>query len=198
MEEIWKDIKGYEGKYKVSNLGNVKSLNYCNTNTSKILSGAIMPNGYKKICLYKNGKQKNFLVHRLVADAFIPNPNNLPQINHKDENRANNNVSNLEWCTAKYNSNYGNHKIKLSDKIKGKFKGEKNPMYGIKGKNNPSSKKVIQYSLNGEFIKKWDCVREAGEELNIFPQHISRVCRGKRKSAKGYIWRYEGGKKNGD
>ena len=104
MGEIWKDIPGYEGLYQVSNLGNVKSL----FRYRRKLSIQTQPNGYKAVVLYKNGNKKFKLVHRLVAEAFIPNPYKKPAVNHLDENRGNNVVSNLEWVTNKENQNYGN------------------------------------------------------------------------------------------
>ena len=125
----WKDIPGYEGLYQVSNLGEIKSLNYRNTGKEKIIKPRKNKGGYLRVVLCKNGKQKDFLVHRLVAVAFIPNHNNYNQVNHKDENPSNNNVNNLEWCTSKYNSNYGNRNKKLSESHKGK----KYPMCGLKG-----------------------------------------------------------------
>ena len=114
MKEIWKDIKGYEGLYQVSNLGRVKSFNYMNTGKEKIKTLTLQKKhpmkqgGYLQTTLYKNKQTKTVVVHRLVAEAFIPNPDNLPQVNHKDHDKTNNCVDNLEWCTAKYNSN---HKI---------------------------------------------------------------------------------------
>ena len=116
MEEVWKDIEGYEGMYQVSNLGRVKSLERyyvsCRGLTQllheKILKQYIKKTGYVHIVLCKNGVHKTYLLHRIVASAFLPNPDNLPQINHKDENQLNNTVSNLEWCTSSYNINYGN------------------------------------------------------------------------------------------
>ena len=110
----WKDIPGYEGLYQVSNLGEIKSLNYRNTGKEKILKLIKDKKGYFHVNLYKNGKLKNLQVHRLVAMAFIPNHNNYNQVNHKDENTSNNAVENLEWCTAKYNSNYGNRNKKIN------------------------------------------------------------------------------------
>ena len=100
-KEIWKPIKGYESLYKVSNLGNILSLK-----TNKLLKANMITNGYFAVQLCKNHKRKSFLVHRIVAEHFIDNPNNLPEINHKDENKGNNTVNNLEWCTRKYNMNY--------------------------------------------------------------------------------------------
>ena len=115
MQEIWKDVKGFEGFYQVSNLGRVRSLDRIavseNRSTQKI-KGAIKKvkvgkNGYYMVMFYKDSKYKCAYVHRLVAQAFIPNPDNLPQVNHKDEIRTNNCVDNLEWCDSKYNNNYG-------------------------------------------------------------------------------------------
>ena len=107
--EIWKDVKGYEGLYQVSNLGRIKSLGNLQNRKEKLLKINIR-NGYCTTYLYKNNKKKSFLCHRLVAEAFISNPDNLPQVNHKDENKLNNCVENLEWCTAKYNVNYSSAK----------------------------------------------------------------------------------------
>ena len=101
--EIWKDIKGYEGHYEVSNLGNVKSVK----RYKKVLKPRQHKNGYVFVSLCANGKAKDFSVHRLVGNAFLDNPENLPEINHKDEDKTNNNASNLEWCTREYNQSYG-------------------------------------------------------------------------------------------
>ena len=101
--EQWKPVEGFED-YAVSNLGNVKSLKY---GKERILKPRKNKDGYLFVTLCKNGKMKNFKVHRLVASAFLPNPNNLPQVNHLDEVKTNNVVSNIEWCSAKYNMNYG-------------------------------------------------------------------------------------------
>lgn len=106
-KEIWKDIKGYEGIYQVSNLGNIKSLNYNNTMKPKLRKTSLNHFGYEQVILFKDGEGTCFRVHRLVAQAFIPNDNNLPEINHIDENKINNCSTNLEWCTRKYNMNYG-------------------------------------------------------------------------------------------
>lgn len=109
IKEIWKPIKGYERLYQVSTLGRVKSLNYNKTKKEKILSPGNNGNGYLFVTLYKNGR-KNLFVHRLVAEAFLENPDNLPEVNHKDENKTNNSVSNLEFCSRKYNARYSNAK----------------------------------------------------------------------------------------
>lgn len=122
MKEIWKDIEGYEGLYQISNLGRVKSLEkYVNTaikNNTKVkrkeqILKQYNKNGYLQVTLTHNNKRKYFGVHRLVANAFIPNLNNYPQVNHKDENTLNNCVDNLEWCTAKYNCNYGTRNSRI-------------------------------------------------------------------------------------
>ena len=101
MKEIWKDIKGYEGLYQISNFGNIKSLR-----TNKLVKAFKNTKGYCQVSLWNNNVKKMFVVHRLVAQEFIPNPNNLLQVNHKDEDKKNNNVDNLEWCSVKYNCNY--------------------------------------------------------------------------------------------
>ena len=109
--EEWKDIPGYEGLYQVSNTGKIKGLPRVTVQNQilqeRILIPGVINNGYLQITLHKNGEHKNFLVHRLVANAFIPNPKNLPEVNHKDEDKTNCNSDNLEWCTRKYNLNYG-------------------------------------------------------------------------------------------
>lgn len=119
-KQIWKDIPGYEGEYQVSNTGKVRSLNYQRTKGKVVKLKLCNKDGYMAIGLYKNGKRTKYPVHRLVALAFIPNPNNYPIINHKDENKTNNTVWNLEWCTQKYNINYGNCRKKMSEAHKGK------------------------------------------------------------------------------
>lgn len=128
--EIWKDIEGYEGLYQVSNMGNVKSLNYKRSGKERLLKPRKNKLGYMFVGLYKDNKPKNFRVHRLVAMTFLENPNNLSCVNHKDENPSNNHVDNLEFCTHEYNMNYGTIKERKSKKMKGKFKSENHPMYG--------------------------------------------------------------------
>ena len=167
--EIWKDIEGYEGLYQVSNLGRVKSLGNNKTRKEKILKSTKNTNGYLEVQLCKEGKHKKYLTHRLVAQAFIPNPNNLLEVNHINEDKTDNRVDNLEYCDRKYNCNYGtrNKKVAIVKSIP-----------------------ILQFSLDGELVRKWDSAEEASKELNIFRSSINECCRGRRKSAGGYRWKY--------
>lgn len=123
MEE-WKSIPGYECLYEISSYGRVKSLEryrYNNGEKQLLKERILKPHntkGYFTVCLYKNKTHKLYLIHRLVAQAFIPNPDNLPQVNHKDEDKTNNRVNNLEWCTAKYNMNYNDVLKRRSQRMK--------------------------------------------------------------------------------
>ena len=172
-KEIWKDIPNYKGLYQASNYGRIKSLGrYDKFNRyikEKILKIQIDKYGYARVSLSKNGKVKLKQVHRLVAETFILNPDNLPEVNHKDENTLNNCVKNLEFCTSKYNTNYGNRNKKISKK---------------------NSKKIIQYLENGNIVKVWNSLTEASKNLNIQVSHISSCCKGKRKKTGGYCWRF--------
>jgi len=160
--EIWKDIKGYEGKYQVSNQGRVKSLNYHRERREKLLTACEDSDGYLVVLLYWNGKKKTCKVHRLVAEAFLSNDQCLPSINHKDENKQNNSVSNLEYCTVGYNNRYS--------------------------KDVP----VVQCDISGNVIREWNSIREASNRLNLKGSNISACCRryGRNKTAGGYVWRY--------
>lgn len=186
-KEIWKDIKCYEGKYQVSNLSNIKSLNYNNTGKEKILSQFTTKRGYKRVMLYRNGKPKPFLVHRLVAEAFLVNddPVNKTQINHKDENPNNNKVENLEYCTVKYNNNYGNHKKRLSESQKGRTFTEEHKRKlsenhaDFTGTKNPRTKKV--QCLNNGMI--FDTVTEAAKWSSTHRNCIAKQIKGNQKTA---------------
>ena len=200
--EVWRDIQGYEGKYQVSSLGRVKSLKDNNGNyREKIMKFGKNIYGYLLVNLHKNGKMKTFSVHRLVATAFLENPNNLPQVNHKDEDKTNNVVGNLEWCTQKYNLNYGSRiaKAVASTDYKArtantdyKARTAKMDYKSIAEKltnRQDQSKQVYQYSLDSELIKIWLSTQEC--KRNGFHQGaVSSCCRGKLKTHKGYIWSY--------
>jgi len=171
--EIWKDIEGYEGLYEVSNMGNVKSLEHFDSlgrkHNSIIRKPQRLDSGYVIISLTKNSHHKAFLLHRLVAKHFLPNPYNLPVINHKDQNPSNNCVDNLEWCTQSYNLMYKNAAKRAASK---------------------QYKPILQYTFNGELIKKWDSITEAAQYFNKSTSKFVACCKGKRKSAYGFIWCY--------
>ena len=171
--EIWKDIEGFEGYYQVSDQGRVRSLDRIiiqSNGVKRKCRGQIMINGkdkdgYEVIQLCKNGTHKRCMVHRLVAEAFIPNPDNKPQINHKDEDKTNNCVDNLEWMTSKENNNYGTKKYR-----EGIAKGK--PVRCIETGE-------VYYSIN-----------EAERQTGIEHQNIGKVCRGLYKTTRGLHWEY--------
>lgn len=167
MREKSLDFLGYPN-YSVTDDGRVFSLDYRHTGKKNELKPRLYC-GYNRITLCKDGKVKYILIHRLVALAFIPNPDNLPIINHKDENPSNNNVENLEWCSIKYNNTYGT-RLERSAIAR--------------------SKPIKQFSKDGIFIKDWINAREIERELGYKHSCISQCCNGKLKSAHGYIWRY--------
>ena len=185
MEEIWKDIEGFEGLYQVSNLGRVRSLDriakrqrngqsYDIPVNGKILGQRPIKKGYLRVALSKGYKQMSYLqVHRLVAVAFIPNPDNLPQVNHIDEDKTNNRVDNLEWCNNKYNSDHGTRNERISK---------------------ANSKSVIQMDLQGNDLRRFDSIHDAALAIGglHYVSAISFVCKGirGRMSAGGYRWRY--------
>jgi hypothetical protein len=153
------DVVGYEGLYAVTNCGNVWSYR------KSMFLTPFLARGYRKVRLYKNGTNKQFLVHRLVAEAFLPNPQNLPQINHKDENKENNCVGNLEWCDAKYNINYGEHNNSIA---------------------RSHCKKVYCVELDIVF----ESAKSAAIQLNLSDSNIAKCCKGKYKTTGGYHWKY--------
>lgn len=169
MQEIWKDIKGYEGLYQVSNFGNVKSLK-CDI----ILKPNLTRKGYLITSLCKNKIRKAYSIHRLVAKSFIPNIENKPQVNHIDGNKQNNKVTNLEWVTN-------------SENMKHAFLTNLRNASGCK---NPNSKKINQYDLSNNFIKQWSTISDIVNSQKIDWHKIRKCCRFEIESANGYIWRY--------
>lgn len=170
MTEIWKSVEGYEGLYEVSNFGRVKSLGNEKTRKEKILKVGENGCGYMFVTLSKEGKIKPFLIHRLVAAAFLPNPEKLPQINHRDEDKTNNCVENLEWCTRDYNNNYGTRNDRVAKAL-------------INGK---TSKRVI-CEETGEIFPS---TMEVQRQLGFANTHISDCCNGKLRTCGGFHWRY--------
>lgn len=169
MEEVWRPVRNFE----VSDIGRVKSIDRyvrCGDGVrlvkGKLLTQSISSNGYYMV---SDGKYKSVLVHRLVAEAFLPNPDNLPCVNHKDENKLNNRVDNLEWCTYEYNNNYGSHNESM-----------------VKSKSKP----VYQYTLDGELVNEWPSLIECHRQTGYSYGNIGEVCNGNRKTAYGYRWTY--------
>ena len=169
MIEEWRDVLGYEGLYEVSDQGRVRR-------NGKILKPGKNNWGYLQVFLSKNEILKTSKIHRLVASAFIPNPQNLPEINHKDENKTNNCLDNLEWCTHDYNTNYGTRNARAAERISEKL-----------------SKPVLQFDKEGNFIREWPSIMEVERELGINNSNVSKCCLGRYgfKTAGGFVWRYK-------
>ncbi len=170
MKEEWRDIEGLEDWYEISNLGRVKSIDH-----RKILKTNVNNKGYETITFTFQNKTIHKLIHRLVAQAFIPNPKKLPQVNHIDGNKLNNNVKNLEWCTG-------------SENMKHAFRTglRKN----AKGIESVLAKEVEQYDSEGNFLKRYGSIREASRKIDITNQAIVRCLKGKSKTSGGYVWKY--------
>lgn len=182
MNETWRPVVGYEDLYEVSNKGQVRSKenrkvvqregqqSFARKYGGKVLHNNVNMWGYLQVSLSKDGVRKTHTVHRLVMEAFVPNPNKLPCINHIDENKQNNDLRNLEWCTYQYNCNYGTARERCISK---------------------QTKPVLQI-CDGVVVKRWESTNEAGR--NGYTQSsVSQCCRGLRKSHKGYEWRFENG-----
>lgn len=191
MEEIWKDIQGYEGLYQISNFGRVKSLpKFRNNGTGgfiskeKILKTEENNRGYVRVQIKNNGKAKRFFVHRLVAFSFIPNPENKPCVNHLDCNPLNNRADNLEWCTFQENTDY---MVKL-ERNKRTYLWNKRR----NEKNKKNWKPVVQMDHRGSVIKKYRNITEVKKD-GFRPGDVCRCCKGQRKTTGGYVWRYDDG-----
>ena len=160
--ETFVKIEGFE-KYEVSNLGKVR-----NIKSGRVLKTSLNNNGYLRLFLCKNNKRKHLYLHRIIATAFIDNPEEKPQVNHIDENKLNNDLSNLEWCTVRENLIHGTRTKRAAEKC---------------------FKKVIQLDLNDNVLNEFESMRQAEQKTGVLVKNISSCCNGKRKSAGGYKWR---------
>ena len=169
--EIWKDVVGYEGLYKVSNKGNIHSLERLNSRGRKCGGRMLKPRhhagGYLRVSLYENGIKKDELVHRLVLEAFVENPNNLPEVNHKDENPSNNELSNLEWCDARHNNNHGTRNERIAQTL---------------------SKEVRAVNIKTGEILTFNSTQEAGRK-GYSQGHVAAACRGDYNTGGGNLYR---------
>lgn len=179
--EVWRDIKDYEGYYKVSNMGRVQTLSrkcYGRQDTYNIIKKpSDNGHGYKFVCLCKYGQTKRMYIHRLVAYAFINNPYYLPQVNHKNENKDDNRVDNLEWCDSFYNNHYGTARTRLEQSRR----------------DNGNTRGIDVYNLNGDFIKSYDCALDM-EKDGYNRRSAYACCDGRNYSWHGYVFRYKGDK----
>src|SRR5699024_7078742 len=186
VKERWIDVKDYEGLYQVSNLGRVKGTERVVKNGKNsvmikpevILKPINNGNGYHYVNLLKDGVQRKTFIHRIVALSFLPNNKDYPVVNHKDENKLNNNVENLEWCTQSYNSNYrgaSKRRALATD-------------YTALG--NRRKKELMQYDLDGNFIRRWDSATDCAKATGYHNSGIYACCNGKLDKYKGYKWKY--------
>jgi hypothetical protein len=189
MKESWKDVIGYEGLYQVSSLGNVKSLprfEKCSNGLTRFRNGKVRiqftnSEGYLRVVFWKQGIEKNYSVHRLVALCFVDGYTENYQVNHIDENKLNNNADNLEWVTASYNMSYG-----LGAKLRGSHTGK------------AIGKPINQLTLKHDFVKAWKNGRDIGTALGYSSSNISGVCLGRRNTAHGFIWEFAQEREKGE
>lgn len=177
-KEEWRDIPGWEGVYQVSNKGNIVSLNYNRTRKRRLRIPRIGKGGYLYINLHKSGVTKTMKIHRIVAMTFIPNPKNLPQINHKDENKLNNNAENLEWCDSSYNNKYGSRPRKVLDahKRNGSSKAER---------------AVVKLDRHGTIVAEFVSISEAARQSCVSRSCIRDCVLGRQHTCVGYFWKYK-------
>lgn len=173
MEEIWKDVDRYDGLYQISNFGRVRN------NKGLLMAQKPSKDGYVRLLLFKRGKYKAEYVHILVANAFIPNPESKPEVNHIDCCKSNNRADNLEWVTRSEN-----HYHAVNNGLKPVC-----PTIGKYASDNPCSKPVLQFDMNGNFIKEWKSRIDAARHVGCTPSSITRCVNGERKSCKGFVWK---------
>lgn len=178
---MWKQIPGYSN-YLINDKGDIYSIK-----SKRLIKQRVSKFGYYRAALFKEaGEKHEIMVHRLVAMAFLENPANLPQVNHKNENKTDNRVENLEWCTCSYNINYGNRNKTVSRKL-------------AKIKEKTAARKILQIDImTKKTIKVWKSMHEIERKLGIPHSNIYACCTGKRKTRGGYIWKYATGKEEGD
>lgn len=178
--EIWRDIPGFEGEYQVSTMGNVRTIEHLVPwrgrlyhVKSKLIKKQIGTKGYIIVRVHKNGVGKTLKVHKLIKNTFHgPNPKDKPEINHIDENKDNNSISNLEFCDSDYNNNYGTRNERIKETLRKQLKP------------------INQYDINHNFIKRWESSIDIQETLGIKSHLITRCCRGVGKTVHGFVWKY--------
>lgn len=173
--EVWREVKEFAGKYEVSNFGRVRSLDYRHTGQARVLRPSMSTDGYLLVDIFKDGKKTRKFVHRVVAEAFIENPSNLTQVNHRNEIKEDNRVENLEWISQKDNINYGTGNERRS---KAQLNHPK------------KSKRVLQFDRSGNLLREWLSTSEVERQTGWCQGHISLACRGKLKTTHGFVWRY--------